>query len=265
MNGNFKVTFIGGPTVILEIGGLRFITDPTLDPPGVKFPSEEKPMYWKIEGPATKDIGKIDFVLLSHDQHGDNLDHAGRELLKQVSQTFTTKVGAERLKGNAKGLSDWESVSLRSPQGDDIQITATPARHGPSGIEKITGDVIGFLVDVKGKENFQLYITGDTVFFEGVSEVAKKYTPQYIFINAGAAKPRGPFHLTMSANDALDTAFAFPGATIVPLHVDGWSHFTESAADLQKSFAALGIPERLHVLRAGVPTEMPIPANMVRV
>jgi len=29
-----RVFYIGGPSAIIEIGGLRFMTDPTLDPPG---------------------------------------------------------------------------------------------------------------------------------------------------------------------------------------------------------------------------------------
>ena len=46
-------------------------------------------------------------------------------------------------------------------------------------IEKITGEVIGFIILIKGKQNLQLYITGDTVFYEGVQEVSKKFQPKY--------------------------------------------------------------------------------------
>ena len=83
MKSKVNVTYLGGPTVILEIDGLRLITDPTLDAAGEMFMINDKPGYWKTEGPATTDVGHIDAVLLSHDQHGDNLDHAGRELLKK--------------------------------------------------------------------------------------------------------------------------------------------------------------------------------------
>ena len=127
MKNAINVTYLGGPTIILEIGGLRLMTDPTFDPAGETFMINDKHAYSKTEGPATTDIGKIDAVLLSHDQHGDNLDNAGREFLKSVPKTFTTKIGAERLKGNAVGLSPWETVVL----GDKITITSTPARHGP--------------------------------------------------------------------------------------------------------------------------------------
>ncbi|MFS2189873.1 L-ascorbate metabolism protein UlaG (beta-lactamase superfamily) [Mucilaginibacter sp. SG538B] len=249
MKSEVNVTYLGGPTIILEIGGLRLMTDPTLDPAGEQFMINDKPAYHKTEGPATTDIGKIDVVLLSHDQHGDNLDHAGRELLKQVDKTLTTKIGAERLGGNAFGLAPWESIALN----DEVVITGTPARHGPAGSEKLTGDVTGFIVTIAG---LQIYITGDTVFYDGVKEVAEKFKPQYVFIFAGAAKPRGPFNVTMGTNDAIDTAFAFPDATIIPVHFEGWSHYTETGEMLQQSFNALGIGGQLRILQPGVQTSL---------
>jgi len=249
MKNEVNVTYLGGPTIILEIGGLRLMTDPTLDPAGEQFMINDKPAYHKTEGPATTEIGKIDVVLLSHDQHGDNLDHAGRDLLKQVDKILTTKIGAERLGGNTIGLAPWESITLN----DEVVITGTPARHGPAGSEKLTGDVTGFIVTAAG---IQIYITGDTVFYDGVKEVAEKFKPQYVFIFAGAAKPRGPFNVTMGTNDAIDTAFAFPNAIIIPVHFEGWSHYTETGEMLQQSFNALGIGPQLKILTPGVKTTL---------
>jgi len=249
MKNAIDVIYLGGPTVILEIGGLRLMTDPTLDPAGETFTINDKPAYRKTAGPAAADISKIDVVLLSHDQHGDNLDNAGREFIKTVPKTFTTKIGAERLKGNAVGLSPWETVIL----GDNITITSTPARHGPAGSGHLTGDVTGFIVATR---EMQIYITGDTVFYGGIKEVAERFKPKYVFIFAGAAKPRGPFNVTMGTNDAIDTAFAFPDATIIPVHFEGWSHYTETGEMLQQSFSALGIADRLKILKPGVKTEL---------
>jgi len=258
MKSSYTVTYVGGPTVILEIGGLRLMTDPTLDPAGVSFEINGKPGYSKLAGPALTDIGEIDIVLLSHDQHGDNLDHAGRALLPAVGSVLTTPVGAQRLGGNAKGLAPWESATFKNPEGDEIVITGTPARHGPAGSEKLTGDVTGFIVTVKGDPGFELYLTGDTVFYEGIEEVARRFQPQNVFVFAGAAKPRGPFNVTMGANDVLDTAGVFPKAMILPLHFEGWSHFTENSETLQKSFAALGIAGRLSVLPPGRAVALPV-------
>jgi len=247
MKNNFKVIYLGGPTVIIEIGGLRLMTDPTLDPAGETFMVGDKPGYWKTAGPAITDIGPIDAVLLSHDQHNDNLDNSGRKFLQTVKKIFTTLAGASRLGGKAAGLRPYEQVVLN----ENVRITATPARHGPAGTLHITGEVTGFIIETR---DVQLYLTGDTVYYEGIKQIAEKFRPGYVFVFAGAAKPRGPFNLTMATNDVLDTANAFPDAMIVPLHYEGWSHYTESDLELRKAFDAVGISDRLFVLKPGIVT-----------
>lgn len=256
MSNPINVTYLGGPTVILEIGGLRIMTDPTLDPSGTLFPISAAASIEKLSDPALIGFGKIDLVLLTHDQHGDNLDHAGRELLKIVPQTLTTKIAAERLQGASLGMAPWESVVINTPNGDELTITATPARHGPTGVEKLAGDVIGFVLTVAGNTLPQIYLTGDTVFYDGVKEVAARFKPKFVFIFAGAAKPMTPFSLTMDANDAIDTAFTFPDSTIIPVHFEGWSHYSETAETLAQSFGAFGLIDRLRMLPAGEKTEL---------
>ncbi len=249
---HFNVTYLNGPTAIVEISGLRFMTDPTFDPSETTYSLAPNLSVKKIAGPVTTDIGVIDFVLLSHDQHFDNFDKGGRDLAARVRNIFTTAKGAERLKGNSIGLQTWESQSVTAPNGDQITITSTPARHGPAGIEKISGDVTGFILTVQGEKNFEIYITGDTVYYEGVAAVSEKFNPAYVFIFAGGAQPRGPFNVTMGTNDALDTAYKFPRATIIPLHYEGWSHYTQGADVLRLSFEGLGIGNRLKMLTPGI-------------
>jgi L-ascorbate metabolism protein UlaG (beta-lactamase superfamily) len=246
-----KITLIGGPTALIEIGGFRLLTDPTFDAPGeYKLPHVT---LKKTSHPAltAEQIGRVDAVLLSHDQHADNFDHAGRAYAMQAPRLLTTIVGAKRLGGVAEGLAPGESTKLTNPAGT-LTITATPARHGPAGIEPLAGDVIGFVLSLAGAR--PIYITGDTVWYEGVGEVARRFQAGLVLLFAGAAKTRGAFHLTMDANDALDTAHAFPDATIVPLHYEGWAHFSQSGDDLVQSFKALGIGARLRLLEPGVPT-----------
>ncbi|WP_398452243.1 MBL fold metallo-hydrolase [Sphingobacterium thalpophilum] len=137
-------TYLGGPTIIIEIGGLTFMTDPTLDPEGTFFKLNETMTERKLAGPALYPEKSVDIVLLSHDQHFDNLDGLGRSFLKEVGEVLTTKAGAERLKANSIGLDPHQQRTFTAPSGEKIKVTATPARHGPAGIEKITGDVIGF-------------------------------------------------------------------------------------------------------------------------
>lgn len=243
-------TLIGGPTVLIEYQGLRLLTDPTFDASGCEYPRGHVTLR-KTSSPAytPAELGRIDAVLLSHDQHADNLDEAGRTLLASVPLTLTTPVGAGRLGGAARGLAPWTTATLAAPNRKEVRITATPARHGPAGIEPIAGDVTGFILEAEGVPT--VYITGDTVYYEGVAEVARRFAPEVILAFAGAARPRGPFDLTMSANDLLDTAHAFPQALILPVHSEGWAHFTLSAEDARQVFQNLGMGARVELLTRG--------------
>src|SRR5258708_23663837 len=126
-----SITLIGGPTALIEIDGFRLLTDPTFDAPG----AYELP-HVKLEktiGPALKAdaIGPVDAVLLSHDQHSDNLDNSGREYLKHAKRVLTTEACAKRLGGHVEGLAPWAITHVKDRDGNSLTITATPARHGP--------------------------------------------------------------------------------------------------------------------------------------
>jgi L-ascorbate metabolism protein UlaG (beta-lactamase superfamily) len=120
------ITYIGGPTALIAWNGLRLLTDPTFDPAGSEYPTSAYTLR-KTSDPAlgAAEIGAIDVVLLSHDHHFDNLDHAGREILAKASIVITTEAGASRLGNNAIGLSAWEHREIRSPAGDVLRVTAT--------------------------------------------------------------------------------------------------------------------------------------------
>jgi L-ascorbate metabolism protein UlaG (beta-lactamase superfamily) len=248
-----RITLIGGPTALVEFGGFRFLTDPTFDEPGdYKLPQVT---LTKTSRPAVAaaDVGAVDAVLLSHDQHADNLDNSGRDFLRKAPRVLTTAVGAKRLGGNAEGLQPWQTVNL-SKDGKSVQVTAAPARHGPAGIEPLAGDVIGFVLTSNDPAVAPIYVTGDTVWYDGVAGVARRFKAGIVLLFAGSAQTRGPFHLTMDTNDAIETAAAFPDAMIVPVHYEGWAHFRQSGDDLQKAFKALGFDKRLLMLKPGVPT-----------
>lgn len=252
-DSDITLTLVGGPTVLIETAGMRLLTDPTFDPPG-RYPEAAVPLE-KTVGPALsrQEIGTLDAVLLSHDQHLDNLDRSGRAILPTATVTFTTRAGAARLGGNAVGLAPFETRILEARNGRRLFVTGAPARHGPVGIEPISGDVVGFLVGAE-QSGDAIYITGDTVWYDGTAEVARRYSPRLVILFTGSAEPRGRFHVTMDSNDALEAAHAFPGADIVAIHNEGWLHFKESGGELAAAFATLGAGSRLTVLERGKPT-----------
>jgi L-ascorbate metabolism protein UlaG (beta-lactamase superfamily) len=256
---SLRITLVGGPTALIEFDGFRLLTDPTFDGPGAYQLSYTK--LEKLTGPAlsAESIGPVDAVLLSHDQHSDNLDHSGKDFLTKAKRVLTTIAGAKRLGGHAEGLAPWAATELTGKGGRTLTITATPARHGPAGIEPLSGDVIGFVVTSNDKDSRPIYISGDTVWYDGVAEVARRFKAGVVLPFAGGAQTRGPFYLTMDTNDAIETARAFPDAVIVPVHTEGWAHFRQNSADLRASFDTLGFGSRLKILEPGVATVIEAP------
>jgi len=256
-NLTLRATYIGGPTALLEVAGLRLLTDPTFDPAGTEY---RTPVYTlrKTDDPAiaTEALGAIDAVLLSHDHHFDNLDHAGRSLLPSVRQVLTTPAGAGRLGGNAVGLATWEHVDLAAPSEQTVRITSTPARHGPADGDR--GPVTGFLLtdarDAQAPTTPAIYVSGDTVWYEGLRPIAERADVKVALLFLGAARVRevGPAHLTFAASEGVAAARAFPHALIVPLHYAGWGHFSEGRAEIQRAFDEAGLGERLCWLEPGV-------------
>jgi len=49
---------------------------------------------------------------------------------------------------------------LKGKNGRSLEVTATPARHGPAGIEPLSGDVIGFVLS--RQDHAPIYVSGDT-------------------------------------------------------------------------------------------------------
>src|SRR5690349_5207807 len=96
------------PTALLELDGLRLLTDPTFDPDGTDYPTAAYTLH-KTQAPAVplNHVPAIDAVLLSHDHHFDNLDTTGRDALKQAQTVYTTAAGAERLGPLTTGLKPW--------------------------------------------------------------------------------------------------------------------------------------------------------------
>ena len=255
-NTHATLTYIGGPSILIEYGGLRFLVDPTFDPAATDYPT---PIYTlhKLQAPALSagDIGPIDAVLLSHDHHFDNLDNSGREFLITAARILTTKAGAERLGGLAEGFEAWETMTVGESK-DSLTITATPARHGPP--EGDRGPVVGFVLEKAGLPT--IYLSGDTVWYEGVAEVGQRFHIDIavLFLGAAVVAEVGPAHLTFTADEAVQAANVFPDAVIVPVHYEGWAHFSESRSEIERAFAKGGITEHLRWLAPGSPTQIGI-------
>jgi L-ascorbate metabolism protein UlaG (beta-lactamase superfamily) len=262
-NDQLAFTYIGGSTALLEWGGLRLLTDPTFDPAGIEYPIGAYTLR-KTAGPALRreQLGHIDAVLLSHDQHVDNLDYAGRVFLQRAEMMLTTPTGAERLGGRAIGLAPWQSADLPAQDGRMLRVTGTPARHGPPGGDR--GPVTGFVLALAESPHNAVYISGDTVWYAGVAEVSRRFSIQIAILFMGAARigEVGPAHLTFTAAEAVEAARAFANAAIVPLHYEGWEHLSESRPQIEAAFSLAGLAGRLQWMEPGVRRLLPVESRV---
>jgi L-ascorbate metabolism protein UlaG (beta-lactamase superfamily) len=239
------ITHIGGPTALIEIGGWRILTDPTFDAPGRRYAFGWGTSSRKLTGPAiaASEIGRIDAILLTHDHHDDNLDAAGRALLPSAGVVVTTASGARRLGGDTRGLVAWATTRLEHPERPAITVTATPCRHGPPLSHPLVGDVIGFAMRWDGQEHGVLWITGDTVLYDGVRQVADRLQVDTAIVHLGGVQfpITGPLRYTMTAHDAVELLGLVHPRTAIPIHYEGWKHFREGREAIERELA--GAPD----------------------
>ena len=128
------------------------------------------------------------------------------DLLKRAGIVLTTRAGAERLGGKAVGLAPWASADLTSPDGRVVRVTGTPARHGP--VDGDRGPVTGFVLALAESTKSAIYISGDTVWCEGVAEVGRRFSVgvAVLFMGAAHVPEVGPAHLTFTAHEAVEAS-----------------------------------------------------------
>ena len=255
-----RITHIGGPTTLIEVDGWRLLTDPTFDPPGRRYTFGWGSFSVKLAGPALSvdDLPAIDAVLLTHDQHADNLDDLGRALLPRVGAVVTTVAGAARLGGGAVGLAPWSSHTLSRPGRPSLSITATPCRHGPPLSRPITGEVIGFALEWPEQEHGAFWVSGDSVLYDGLRQVGGRFDVGTVLLHLGAVRfgVTGPLRYSMTGRDGVELCSLLRPQTVIPVHYEGWSHFSQGRSGVAEAFAAGGLDAQW--LKLGAPRTVSI-------
>jgi L-ascorbate metabolism protein UlaG (beta-lactamase superfamily) len=253
------VTVLGGPTTVLDLGGLRIVVDPTFDAPGPHG------YLTKTTGPVLPEeaLGSIDVVLVSHAVHPDNLDERGRALAVSAPLVLTCPSAAAELGPPAIGLHPWTSHTLRADDHHDVTITAVPAVHGPEEAPRdengnVICEVTGFLVS--GPDLPTVYVSGDNASIRVVTEVARKFPRiDAAVLFAGAARVSARFGgrpLTLDAARAAAAAAILKTPIVVPAHYDGWAHFSENGADIAEAFEQAGYSSVLRLADHGTWTRL---------
>ncbi|KAK2738396.1 hypothetical protein FQN57_007073 [Myotisia sp. PD_48] len=254
------ITHIGTATAILEIDGIRFLTDPFFSPANTEWDMGIAVLK-NSDGPALnlQDIPPIDIVLLSHEDHPDNLDELGRRLL-DGRRVLTTQDGAKKLapRPGVRGIRPWETVTLEVG-GKHFEITGTPCQHLPGG------ECVGFIVTSSafgygpgGLPN-AIFFSGDTVYIEELVEVKKRFHIVIALVNLGAATvplPTGPLLVTMDGAEGAKLFQEIQADILVPMHYESWGHFTQGREELTKVFEEKHVQDRVCWLTPGVPKKI---------
>jgi L-ascorbate metabolism protein UlaG (beta-lactamase superfamily) len=153
-----RITWLGHATVLLELDGVRLLTDPVLG-------RRVGPLLRVSGDPVeTAQLGRIDCVLLSH----LHADHADPGSLRRLGASVIGPRGAgEWLRGarveRTRELSPGDEAAVGS-----LRVIATPAVHDhrrrPFGTQ---AQPIGFVV----RGSLGMYFAGDTDLFEGMTEL----------------------------------------------------------------------------------------------
>jgi len=227
--------------VIININGFRILTDPVFDKPGRLYHFGYGSFSRKTGTPAISldDIGKIDLILLSHGQHKDNFDVSGKIFAKSVDKIITTHSSAKKL-GNAIGIEPFETVSIENDKVPGLKITATPCQHHPGWLPRFfSGHAIGFIIEFDGQRNGVLYISGDTVLFKGIKQIADQFKINQAIIHLGGV--RFPYltgfgRYTFDAKQALKAIRLLKPKKVIPVHDSGWTHFKDNKQNAVNTF-----------------------------
>lgn len=252
---DFGIGVLGGPTAVIDIAGLRFVTDPTFDPPG------EQGHLTKTLGPTVTpaELGDVDVVLVSHDQHADNLDVSGREFALAAPRLLAGPLTAGRLGGPATPVEPWATVTV--PRGDgagELTVRAVPATHGPADAERdadgnVLCEVVGFVLSGDGVPT--VYVSGDNASVGVVAEVARRTGPidvALLFVGAARVPVRERGRpLTLTSSHAAAAAAVLGARQVVPAHYDSWAHFSENGDRIRAAFDDAGLSDVLCMASPG--------------
>lgn len=253
----FAITHSSTACVLLEIGSLRILTDPVFDGGTKRYRLSPGAWATRYVGPAIQpdQLPPLDAVLLSHFHHLDNLDESGRAVLHNAAQVITNVHKAGELEVPAVGLAPWKETTISGRDGEQVRVTATPALHGPWWVPE-TSKVVGFVLQWEGQRHGAVYISGDTIFFRGIRQIADRFRIGTALLHLGAVHfwpPLPPIRCTFNGREAAKTAKLLAARTVIPIHYERtvWSHFHESKDSYQRNFDDAGMGHTVRWLDHG--------------
>lgn len=252
-----SVTFVGTATTLLHLGPFTLLTDPNFLHAGQRVYLGYGLWSRRRTEPAMQidDLPHLDGVLLSH-LHGDHFDRVARDRLPRTVPVLTTPHAERRLRRRgfvaASGLSTWDSQVLRRADSL-VRVTAVPAQHGPAGLHRLLPPTMGSVVDLEqaGVRRLRLYITGDTLYRSGLTQVAQRFPDiDATLVHLGGTRILGVL-LTMDGAQGAELTTSVPSKLTLPIHYDDYGVFRSPLSDFLDAVRQRGVFDRIRVLERG--------------
>ncbi|HEX8145827.1 MAG TPA: MBL fold metallo-hydrolase [Pyrinomonadaceae bacterium] len=262
-----SIFFVGTATVILRYAGFTILTDPNFLHAGDHVHLGYGLTAERLTNPALdiEQLPPLDFVVLSH-YHGDHFDRIAEERLRKDVPVVTTEHAAGELKGKGftapVALDTWDSVTVEKG-GARVRVTSLPGRHGPPVVEKFLPPVMGSMLEFEsgaGRAALRLYITGDTLVFDDLGEIPKRYPDIDLgLFHLGGTTIMGIL-LTMDAEQGVEAVKLINPKKVIPIHYNDYEVFKSPLEDFKRAAAEAGLAERMIYLSHGETYDFEVPA-----
>ena len=221
-----RVTWLGHSTTLIEIDGVRILTDPIWGERASPF-EWAGPKRWYDPPVALEDLPEIDAVLISHD-HYDHLNQPTIEAIKDWDAVFIAPLGVgahlaywgvpeERI----VDVDWWDEVSVAGA-GGTVKVVATPARHasGRHLLDQNSTLWAGFALVGDGH---RVFFSGDTGLFPGMTDIGEELGPfDLTMIEVGAYHRAWPdWHI--GPEQAIRANEMLRGEVFMPIHWGMWN------------------------------------------
>ena len=264
-----SVQFIGNATVLIRYGGMTILTDPTFIHGHEQVSIGYGMHSTRLVDPAMDitDLPPLDLIVLSH-FHGDHFDQVAERDLDKSIPIITNREAAKQLEERgfryAKPIETWSFVSVE--KGDvHLRITSMPGRHGPPWSDLVMPEVMGSMLEFEplGHAPFRIYITGDTLMFEGLGEIPKRHRDvDLALLHLGGTKVLGIL-VTMDAKQGVELMKLVGPRRAIPIHFNDYDVFTSPLSDFVKEVSAAGLEDRVHYLSHGDTYNFQVPTKRI--
>lgn len=263
-----SIFFVGTATVILRYAGFTILTDPNFLHAGDHVHLGYGLTAQRLTNPAMEieELPPLDFVVLSH-YHGDHFDRVAEERLRKDVPILTTEHAAGELKDKGftepVALDTWDFVTIEKGSAR-VRVTSMPGRHGPPVVEKFLPPVMGSMLEFEtpeGKTTMRLYITGDTLVFDKLNEIPRRYPSiDLALFHLGGTQIMGIL-LTMDAEQGVEAIRIINPREVIPIHYNDYEVFKSPLEDFKKAVEAAGFADRVRYLSHGETYNFEVPES----